>query len=178
MFTGLNLARTAKLVALLGFLFPWVLVSCSGKPIAHLTGMDLATGGLTMPAVGKAAVQSGHPNLWVVLSLAAVVAGILASFAMRGRQAIVVMAACAIVALAASAIGVSSVVSSGRAEALPSPRASNPSLGQSSGLARVDLQYGYLMTAAGLLVAIGACGLALTRRERGLENGLRRGSPG
>ena len=175
MFTGLNLARTAKLIALLGFLFPWVLVSCQGEPIAHLTGIDLATGGLAMPAVGKTAVQSGHPNLWVVLSLVAVVAGILASFVMRGRQAIVAMGACAIVALAASAIGVSSVVS---AEVPPSPRASNPSLGQSSGLARVDLQYGYLMTAAGLLVAIGACGLALTRRERGLENGLRRGSPG
>ena len=176
MITRLNLVRTAKLVALLGFLFPWVLVSCSGEPIAHLTGIDLATGGLTLPAVGKTAFQSGHPNLWVALSLVTVTAGILASFVMRGRQAIVAMAASAMIALAASAIGVSSVVSSAPAEPLPSPRANNPSLGQSSGLARVDLQYGYLMTVSGLLVAIGACGMALTGREAGSDSDLGRGN--
>ena len=41
MIGGLNIARTAMLVAVLGFLLPWVLVSCAGQPIAHLSGLDL-----------------------------------------------------------------------------------------------------------------------------------------
>jgi hypothetical protein len=158
MITALNLARIAKLVALLGFVFPWVLVSCSGEPIAHLTGIDLATGGLTMQSPGKTAIEAGHPNLWVMLSLAAVIGGIAASFLLQGRQALLAMATLAIVALVASAIGVSTVVTIDQAATPRQRGASSPPLN------RVDLQYGYLMTVAGLLVAIGACGTALGRR--------------
>ena len=143
MITGLNLARVAKLVALLGFVFPWVLVSCAGEPVGRLTGIDLATGD-----------QLGHPNLWVALSLAAVVIGLVVSFLAAGRQAILTMAAAAIVALSASAIGVSSVTTGG--QAAPSQ--------QASAVGQVNLQYGYFITVAGLLATIAACGMALTRR--------------
>jgi hypothetical protein len=144
--TGLNVARVAKLVALLGFFLPWVLVSCSGEPIGRLTGIELATGG---------AGQSPHgpPNLWVVVSLAAVIAGLVASFLLRGRAAIFAMASAALIALVASAIGVSSL----------GPSAPAPS--QRTAIGQVDLQYGYFITVAGLLVAIGACGMALSRRD-------------
>ena len=153
MITGLNLARVAKLVALLGFVFPWVLVSCVGAPVGRLTGIDLATGD-----------QLGHPNPWVALSLAAVVVGIVMSFLVKGRRAIIAMAAAAIIALIASVVGVSSVTTTG--QALPQPSQ------QASAVGQVDLQFGYFITVVGLLVAIGACGTALTRRQSGSNTGL------
>ncbi|HEX4199318.1 MAG TPA: hypothetical protein VHZ26_17925 [Caulobacteraceae bacterium] len=147
MITGLNLARLAKLIALLGFVFPWVLVSCAGQPVGRLTGIDLATGN-----------QLGRPDLWVVLSLAAVVLGLVVSFLLTGRRAIVAMAAAAIVALAASVVGVSDIgVTAQSAGAAPVERPVN-AVGQ------VDLQYGYIITVAGLLTALAACGAALARR--------------
>jgi len=155
--TMLNLARIAKLVALFGFFFPWVLVSCSGQPIAHLTGIDLAIGGLGSQGSAHA-LQNGQPNIWVLLTLVAVIGGLLASFLMRGRQALVAVAALAIAALIASAIGIASVTSSAPAE------------GQSAGNAALipsDLQYGYFITVAGLLAAIGASGAGLAGRKGG-----------
>jgi hypothetical protein len=145
MTSGLNVARIAKLVALLGFFLPWVLVSCSGEPIGRLSGIDLATGGAGQH-------PHGQPNLWVVVSLAAVIAGLVASFLLRGRAAIFAMAAAALIALVASAVGVSSLGSSA------------PAPSQRSAAGEVDLQYGYFVTVAGLLVAIGACGAALGGR--------------
>jgi hypothetical protein len=152
MITALNVARVAKLIALLGFVFPWVLVSCSGEPIARVTGIDLATGGLTAHDSGGL-----HPNLWVMLALAAVIAGIVASLLVRGRQAILTVFAAAVVALVASAIGVANVASSAPVE----PQGSADALGAA------HLQYGYFITVAGLLVAIGASGLALAGRQGG-----------
>jgi len=151
MMTGLNIARIAMLIALLGFVLPWVLVSCAGEPVGRLSGVDLATGG---------ALQSRHddPNLWVALSLAAVVVGIVASLLRAGRGAIVALAVAAVVALIASAIGVANVSS----KMLGGPERSQPS----GAVGGVDLQYGYVITVAGLLAAIGACGAALGGRER------------
>jgi hypothetical protein len=153
--TGLNVARVAKLVALLGFVLPWVLVSCSGEPIGRLSGIDLATGG-----AGQS--PHGQPNLWVVISLAAVIAGLVVSFLLRGRAAIFAVAAAALIALVTSAIGVSSLGSSAPAGA------------QRAAVGQIDLQYGYFITVAGLLVAIGACGMALSGRGGGSTNALAR----
>jgi hypothetical protein len=91
----------------------------------------------------------------VVVSLAAVIAGLVVSFLLRGRAAIFAVAAAALIALIASAIGVSSLGASA-----PAP-SQQPALGQ------VNLQYGYFVTVAGLLVAIGACGMSLSGRGRG-----------
>jgi hypothetical protein len=148
MITGLNLARLAKLIALLGFVFPWVLVSCAGQPVGRLTGIDLATGN-----------QLGHPDLWVVLSLAAVIVGLVASFVLAGRQAILAVAIAAIVALIASAIGLSDIGVTTQSPGAPPVEQPVSAVGQ------VNLQYGYFITLAGLLVAIAGCGMALTRRE-------------
>jgi hypothetical protein len=99
----------------------------------------MVTGGLTMHDAAHGALPSPRagPNLWVALSLAAVIVWIVASFLMVGRQAILAMVAAAIVALGASAIG------------------------------GTNLQYGYFITVAGLLASIGARGIALTRWEGG-----------
>ena len=61
-----NLARGAKGAALLLFLLPWVTVSCAGQDLVSMSGMDLATGTVTVrnpitgateapPAAGEAA---------------------------------------------------------------------------------------------------------------------------
>jgi len=172
MFTGRNVARGAMLVALLGFVFPWVLVSCSGQPVGHLTGIDLATGGLTLPdsAGDTLRRENPGPNLWVIASLAAVIAGMAVSFVASRRRAILGLGACAVVALAASGIGVASASSEAPAAALrPQPDAGAASSDASgSGLVQVQLQYGYFITLAGLLTAIGACGVALAGREGGV----------
>jgi hypothetical protein len=172
MVSARSLARAAALVALLGFVFPWVLVSCSGQPVGRLTGIDLATGGLTLPQSAGDALRRSGPNLWVILALAAVIAGLAVSFLASGRRAMLGLGAAAVVALAASGLGVASASSSAPDEALRPPPSDagaaspDPSGG---GLVQVQLQYGYFITLAGLLTAIGACGMALAGREKASE---------
>ena len=153
MITGLNIARVAKLIALFGFILPWVLVSCSGTPIAHLSGLDLATGGATIhnPNSGAAQTQHGHPNIWVAACLLLVIVGIIASFVLKGAQAIQAVLAAAIVALILSVIGVSGVTSEAQAEAQRQPPGAGDQTASQSlgGLLRVDLEYGYYVTVAG-----------------------------
>jgi len=146
MMTPLNLARIAKLIALFGFVLPWVLVSCAGEPVGRVSGLDLATGGLGS--------HHADPNWWVAVSLAAVIAGLVLSFVLAARAAFVAVGAAALLALAASVVGVAS------ATAPRTPPAPSPA---SSSAARVELQYGYFVTIAGLLTAIGACGAGLGR---------------
>jgi hypothetical protein len=177
MITGLNIARVAKLIALFGFILPWVLVSCSGTPIAHLSGLDLATGGATIhnPSSGATSTQHGHPNIWVAACLLVVILGIVASFVLKGMQAIQAMLAAAAVALVLSIIGVSGISSDAQAEAQRQPIGGGDQTASQSlnGLLRVDLQYGYYITVAGLLAAIAACGLVLSGREGMLTRGGR-----
>ena len=40
----MNVARVAKVLAILMFLLPWLVVSCSGSPLAEASGLDLAIG--------------------------------------------------------------------------------------------------------------------------------------
>jgi hypothetical protein len=169
---ALNVARIAKLVALLGFLFPWVLVSCSGQPVGRLTGIDLATGGLT---VTDSALQHQHgdPNIWVIAALAATISGLIVSFVFRGRGAAAGMGGLALVALAASGIGVASAASAAPSDPLrPPPGSAEAAPDDGSGATEVNLQYGYFITVAGLLVAVGACGAALAGRGTGGRSSL------
>jgi hypothetical protein len=171
MVSGLNIARVAMLVALFGFILPWVMVSCSGQPIAHLSGLDLATGGVTVrnPSTGALQHQRGAPNLWIGLTLAAVLAGAIVGFVLKAKAAVVGVLAAALIALAASVIGVLGITRSVQDEAQRQQQLTaagqqpvDPSV---AALFRVELQYGYYLTVAGLLAAIGAGGLVLSGRE-------------
>ena len=170
MISGLNIARIAMLVALFGFVLPWVLVSCSGQPLAHLSGLDIATGGATVrnPSSGALQHQQGVPNYWIVLTLASAIAAVAVSFLLKARAAAVGVLVASVVALAASAVGVTGVTRSiqdeaRRQQSTGSPgQPADPSL---AGLFRVELQYGYFVTVAGLLAAIGACGVSLSSRK-------------
>jgi len=169
MISGLNIARIAMLVALFGFVLPWVLVSCSGQPLAHLSGLDLATGGATVrnPNSGALQHQQGAPNYWIVLTLAGVIAGAAVSFVLKARAAAVGALAAAVVSLAASVVGVSGITRDIQDEARreqPTGGPGQPADPSLAGIFRVDLQYGYFVTVAGLLAAIGAAGLSLSGR--------------
>jgi hypothetical protein len=160
--TALRVARVAALIALLGFAFPWVLVSCGGEPVGRLSGFDLATGGLN----GAPGVEHGHPNLWVALALAALVVGLVASLAVRGRGAVLALLAAAVVGLVASAIGLSTIGAGGPVEPRSPLIASQTGAVSAGAGGETKLQYGYFMTLAGLLAALAACGAALGRAGR------------
>ena len=166
MVSGLNIARIALLVALFGFVLPWVLVSCSGQPLGHFSGLELALGASARnPATG--AIQHHGGDLLAATSLAAAIAGIVVGFVARGRVAITGILAAALISLIASGVSVFRVAANARAEVWALQQPADRSL---RALLRVELQYGYFVTAGALLTAIGACALAL--------NGGREGRPG
>src|SRR5579885_1891344 len=162
MVSGLNIARIAKLVALFGFVLPWVLVSCSGQPLVRLSGLDLATGHVAAldAVVAVRARTHAHPNLLVALSLALVVAGLAASFLPSARQAAAAVIAAAAIALATSLAGVLTLQAEVDRE-IAAQQSGDRSL---AGLIRIELQDGYFVTAAGLLAAVAGGALALARR--------------
>lgn len=63
----MNLARGLKVIALVLFLTPWLVVSCQGSPLIEASGVDLITGDLEPPAdsplAGLAAQAQGQAEL-------------------------------------------------------------------------------------------------------------------
>ena len=68
-------ARIARLVALLGFVLPWVTVSCAGHPIMRVSGINMATGKLTIhnPITGGTSIQSQNPDVVVLMALIVII---------------------------------------------------------------------------------------------------------
>ena len=93
------------------FFLPWVLVSCANQPLVSLTGVDLVMGTVNLhnPVTGAAQHQPGHPDIWIAASLALIVLGLVASFVLRGRPAVLAMAGAALAAFVLSAFGVSRI---------------------------------------------------------------------
>jgi hypothetical protein len=93
------LARIAKLVALLGFLLPWVVVSCSNNEIAQATGVQLMTGHIepseAMKQMGGADMSGGRhdpdPNIYVIAAFAVIAVGLLLGLVTRARAAAAIM---------------------------------------------------------------------------------------
>jgi len=109
----LMLARVAKLVALLGFILPWVVVSCSGTEILQATGIQLMTGDMQPTAAfeqAQAQSQSSggsendgpEPSIPAIAAFSAIAIGLLLSLVTKGRAA-----AGAIMITAAAGLGLS-----------------------------------------------------------------------
>ena len=81
-----NWARTAKSVALLCFLLPWVTVSCAGQTLVSISGIRLAAGNLTVrnPSTGVTETH-GSPELIVLVAALVIALGLLASL-IRARR--------------------------------------------------------------------------------------------
>jgi hypothetical protein len=101
----LLLARIGKVVALLGFVLPWVTVSCSGTEILEATGIQLMTGDLQPTgafAQAEAQADDTEPAIAVIVACAIVVLGLVVGFLTKGRRAAGVMLGTAVAAMALS----------------------------------------------------------------------------
>lgn len=158
--TPLNIARAAKMVALLGFLLPWVLVSCSTTPVAKATGVQLAMGQMTS-LMSNAPPQSGEPNWWVVAAAVLIVIGLAVSFlklaqAQRGWAIL----ATSIAALVCCWVTLTAITASAQQQG-----AADPSAQQMAAMIRVEAQSGYWVTVVSLLIAAGVGGLIALGRD-------------
>jgi hypothetical protein len=145
------LARAAKVCALVGFLLPWVVVSCSGSAVQSDSGLTLARG-------------HPDPNWWVILAMAAIVAGLMFSFyprepAIKARTLLIA----AIVAALLIAAGVAKAWLDYRHNLAGSP--------SNRQVVRFETRFGLWLTLASLAAAAGLSGAALSGRGRdgGLE---------
>ncbi len=99
---GLNAyARIAKIVALLGLLLPWVVVSCSNNEIARATGVQLITGDLqpSGPLAGQSIDHKPEPDAIMIAMAAIVILGLLITVFVRARAASMVLLATSLIAI-------------------------------------------------------------------------------
>jgi hypothetical protein len=104
------LARIAKVVAIVGFLLPWVTYSCSGQPLLTATGFDLATGQLAIhnPMNGAIEQHSGAPDVWLTVAGGVIILGLLIGLLGGARDAAGLMLITSLAALALSVLGMQS----------------------------------------------------------------------
>jgi hypothetical protein len=108
-----TLARVAKLVALLAFFLPWILVSCSGNEVAHGSGIQLMTGHLQpSQQIADLQTQSGGsdeaqrglgkagPEYILIAAFAIIALGLVLSFAQKPRGAAATMLASSVLGIA------------------------------------------------------------------------------
>lgn len=87
----LLLTRVSKLAGLLGFLLPWVTVSCSGNLILEATGLQLMTGDPqpagALAGADQSQAEDAEPAIGVILACTAGVLGLIAGLVLKYKQA-------------------------------------------------------------------------------------------
>lgn len=166
----LKIARGAKVVALVGFLLPWIVVSCQGQTVAKASGVSLALGRMTVVGGGT---QSGTPVIWVLLAIVATIAGLVMSFQaaekLRPRW----------IAGTAAAAALLCMITPGTVAAGAHKRGASQGLDAVAAAAiKVEPQIGYWITLLALLTAAGLGGLMATGREDLLNQVLAGRLPG
>jgi glucan phosphoethanolaminetransferase (alkaline phosphatase superfamily) len=156
------IARVAKIIAVVGFLLPWVTYSCAGQHFATLSGVDLATGQFTVhnTANGAAEHHSVSPNLWLIAALVVIALGLLAGFIVKGSNAVNLMLASSLGALALSFGGMQ--VAHNRDQHQVSANNAQQLDQATLAAVQIDNQYGYYITLLSLAGAAGACVLSFT----------------
>ena len=90
----MNVARGLKLLALLFFVLPWVTVSCADQTLTSMSGMELATGTVTVhnPLTGETTTPpaAGKPEFPVLIAALLIAAALVLSFVLRRKEAILV----------------------------------------------------------------------------------------
>jgi len=154
-----NLARGAKILALLLFVLPWVTISCAEQTLVSMSGVDLATGSVTMnnPAPPGSTAPApdnpfDQPNMAVIAAALLIVLGLIAGLVIKGRTGLMANAAGAAAAGAAIAYAVFVDIpgtmrgSEGFREAMADP--------QMAGLIRLNVEPGDWLVLAALVAAI------------------------
>lgn len=102
--TPANGSRLLMLLALLFFVLPWVTVSCADQTLMSMSGLDLATGSVTMhnPMTGEAAQppSGGEADLPVMIGGILIALALVLSFVMKGRMGTLASMAALVVAAA------------------------------------------------------------------------------
>jgi hypothetical protein len=179
-----QIARIAKLVALLGFFLPWVTVSCSSTEMLHATGWQLMTGHpeLAGPFAGmqeRAEQEEQEPALLVVAAFVVVLIGLVLSLTTRAQAAALNLLVCATLGVGLSYFSVQNMRSemqreiaeqqSERGAAADTPFFSaeqQDDLSRSvAGQIRIEEQEGYWLTLGALLVAALFALLTLTSKR-------------
>jgi len=161
-----SLARIAKIIAVVGFVLPWLAVSCSGHRMLTASGLSLAMGEMTItnPLNTVDHHVRGHPNWWLAAAGVVIVSGVLLGLLLHGRRAAGVLLAASITGAGLSAAGLWSVYER-RSHDVAALEAEALGVGQSGGATRLDTLYGFWMTLAGLAASAGLSGLALSGRD-------------
>jgi hypothetical protein len=152
-----NLARIAQIVALVGFVLPWITVSCQGRVLAQVSGLDMALGRATIrnPFTGVSHAHGGSPNATIVFALVFILAGLVVSFNLSVvRVALANMIACGTSLLLIGYEVLVSASSAIRSETASPQAAEN---GLERGLAdavKVGTGFGFWLTCAALAAAI------------------------
>jgi len=186
------IVRGAKIVAILGFFLPWVLVSCQNTPLSSATGLQLVLG--QSSAAGGAGAQANSTNpgimqqLPFIIALLAIAGGLAISFMQRGAAAGRLTLITSVVGLVASVGGfmmlegfVKGQMNQQSGGGTPTPSndpfggggagadAFNQQMSQMSQnmaqMITVQPQTGYWLTLVALIVAAGASFLWMQGRE-------------
>jgi hypothetical protein len=176
------IARVAKVVALLAFFLPWILVSCSGNEIAHGSGWDMMVGHLQpSDQINGLQAQFGNehtqsqmdrpaPEIVLILAFAVIALGLLVSFAVKQRAAAGVMLASSLLGIALSFGAFAHVQSELNNQVEHAARKQHNRLGidlsgSVEGAVRIEKQEGFWVTIIALVVAATMSGAALTMRR-------------
>jgi hypothetical protein len=155
-----NLARIAKIVALLLFVLPWVTISCADTTLVTMSGVDLATGHVMMhnPMTGASESPPGANggDIWVIAAALLILAGLAATFVLKGRNGLIADMAGAGLAAAALAytvlIRIPHSAHAGNAAGPATP--GGPSPEQIAQMIQVKIQLGFWLTLLALVAAI------------------------
>ena len=161
---GLWVARVAKILALLFFFLPWVVVSCNGDPLVQASGFQLASGQIDLPSVAVAPDGMGKA-WWAMAAIIVILVGLAVGFVLKGANAARAMAVTSLVALVLVCGGLTQMVGSMRSEVAHKLEEKADSDDLEAQLARalgqamrieVDVQSGYWLTVLSLLSGAGA----------------------
>lgn len=176
----INFARIGKVVALLAFVLPWLVVSCNATPIVSATGLEMVTG--SVKALSEQAPQDSSPHLWAVAGLVLIALGLVLSFVLKPvRNAAAAAGGAAAAALVILAIGMFLTIGgiktkmaeeTGEQAASAPASADNPFGGDFEASMRdamaqaikVETKFGYWLTLVALLGASGAAFMAFSGR--------------
>lgn len=158
-----NLARIAKVVALLLFVLPWVTVSCAEQTLISMSGLDLATGSVTMtnPMTGVSESPPGAArggDMLVIIGAVLILLSLAATFVLKGRTG--AMAAIGGTLLAGAALAYTVLVripDSAREGALAGGGGSasqGMNQAQIAEMIRVNIEIGFWLVLAALAAAV------------------------
>ena len=165
--TQTNIARIAKVLALLFFVLPWVTVSCADQTLVSMTGLDMATGHINMAANPLAEAGASMPtpashggDLFVILGAVLILAALAASFILKGRTgALAGMAGSAAAALCLAYAVLVRIPGAARADIAASAGgtgsgAGSPSPEQIAQMIRVNVEIGFYLCLLALIAAV------------------------